>query len=221
MPDRLEEATLGGNNMLRRLWLLALLPLLFTGALGHAGYVSSGAPSSATESQAAPPQQPDALAPPKPAATQDGITVYFSPGGGCTQAIVDQIGAAKQTIHVQAYKLTSVPIAKAIMEGVKRGVAVTVVLDSSEVSDRYCSATFFQNQGAKILVDPNHAIAHNKVILIDGQVLITGSFNFTKAAEEKNAENLLVIRDKALAGRYTDNWRNHAEHSEPYEGGSR
>ena len=55
-------------------------------------------------------------------------------------------------------------------------------------------------------------------MVIDGQTVITGSFNFTKAAEENNAENLLVIRDKALADKYTANWNAHAEHSEPYEG---
>ncbi len=54
--------------------------------------------------------------------------------------------------------------------------------------------------------------------MIDGAVVITGSFNFTKAAEDKNAENLLVIRDRVLAGRYIENWRDHAGHSEGYVG---
>jgi len=71
-------------------------------------------------------------------------------------------------------------------------------------------------------IDAQHAIAHNKVIIIDGETVITGSFNFTKAAEEKNAENLLVIRDKKLAERYTKNWQEHERHSEVYVGrGSR
>jgi len=63
-----------------------------------------------------------------------------------------------------------------------------------------------------------HAIAHNKVMIIDKAVLITGSFNFTKAAEEKNAENLLVIRSKELASTYIENWQRHKEHSERYSG---
>ena len=46
---------------------------------------------------------------------------------------------------------------------------------------------------------------------------MTGSFNFTKAAEENNAENLLVIRRPDLAAKYTANWKAHAEHSEPYQ----
>ena len=58
-------------------------------------------------------------------------------------------------------------------------------------------------------------------MIIDGETVITGSFNFTKAAEEKNAENLLVIQDKNLAERYTENWQEHAQHSEVYSGKGR
>lgn len=66
--------------------------------------------------------------------------------------------------------------------------------------------------------DSAHAIAHNKVMVIDGETVITGSFNFTKAAEGNNAENLLIINDRKLASLYTKNWQNHAKHSEVYAG---
>ena len=55
-------------------------------------------------------------------------------------------------------------------------------------------------------------------MVIDGETVITGSFNFTKAAEESNAENLLVIQDPVLAAKYLANWSAHAEHSESYAG---
>jgi len=74
------------------------------------------------------------------------------------------------------------------------------------------------NQGVPTMIDANHAIAHHKVIVIDGETVLTGSFNFTKAAQEKNAENLLIIRDPALAAQYTANWQAHAQHSQPYAG---
>jgi phosphatidylserine/phosphatidylglycerophosphate/cardiolipin synthase-like enzyme len=64
----------------------------------------------------------------------------------------------------------------------------------------------------------HHAIAHNKIIVIDGETVLTGSFNFTKAAQEKNAENLLMIRDPTLAAQYTTNWEVHRQHSQPYVG---
>lgn len=66
--------------------------------------------------------------------------------------------------------------------------------------------------GITTLIDGANAIAHNKVVVIDSETIITGSFNFTTAAERQNAETLLVIRDKALAARYAENWQAHATH---------
>jgi phosphatidylserine/phosphatidylglycerophosphate/cardiolipin synthase-like enzyme len=78
-----------------------------------------------------------------------------------------------------------------------------MLLPYSQRSEKYSSADFLANQGVPTLIDANHAISHNKVMVIDGELVVTGSFNFTKAAQEKNAENLLVIRDTPLAAQYT------------------
>ena len=67
-------------------------------------------------------------------------------------------------------------------------------------------------------IDARHAIAHNKIMVIDGEVVLTGSFNFTSQAEHSNAENLLAIGDSAMAAKYAANWSAHAAHSEPYQG---
>jgi phosphatidylserine/phosphatidylglycerophosphate/cardiolipin synthase-like enzyme len=147
--------------------------------------------------------------------------VYFSPHGGCTDAIVKELDKAESSVLVQAYSFTSAPIAKALLSAHKRGVKVEVILDKSLRTGQYSSATFFLNARIPVKIDAQHAIAHNKVMVIDGETVITGSFNFTKAAEENNAENLLVIRDKKLAERYTMNWQEHAKHSEVYEGRGR
>jgi len=106
---------------------------------------------------------------------------------------------------VQAYSFTSAPIAKALLNAHKRGVKVEVILDKSQRKEKYSSADFLAHSGINTLIDSAHTIAHNKIMIIDGETVITGSFNFTKAAEEKNAENLLVIRDKALAEKYIKN----------------
>lgn len=141
------------------------------------------------------------------------IEIHFSPRGGCTETVVKEISAATTTILVQAYSFTSSPIAKALVDAHKRGVQVQVILDKSQRTDKYSSAIFLINMGIPTKIDARHAIAHNKIMVIDGQVVITGSFNFTKAAEDKNAENLLVIRDKIIADKYTANWQSHAQHS--------
>jgi phosphatidylserine/phosphatidylglycerophosphate/cardiolipin synthase-like enzyme len=146
---------------------------------------------------------------------------YFSPHGGCTEAIIGELNNAKNTILVQAYSFTSAPIAKALLNAHKRGVKVEVILDKSQRTEKYSSATFLYNSGIPTKIDAQHAIAHNKVMIIDGAAVITGSFNFTKAAEENNAENLLVIHDKKLAERYTKNWEEHERHSGVYVGRGR
>ncbi len=156
--------------------------------------------------------------PPAPATAPSSIEVYFSPRGGCTEAIVRELGNAQSSVLVQAYSFTSAPIAKALVAAHQRGVRVEVILDSSQKSDKYSEADFLANMGIPTRLDGQHAIAHNKVMIIDNRVVITGSFNFTRSAETSNAENLLVIRDAALAERYAANWAEHAAHSEPYRG---
>ncbi len=147
----------------------------------------------------------------------DNIEVFFSPDGGCTEAIIENLNNAKSNVLIQAYSFTSAPIAKAVVDAHKRGVEVKVILDKSQRTAKYSSATFLANAGVPTLIDDNHAIAHNKVIVIDARTVITGSFNFSKAAEESNAENLLVITDRELAAKYVANWLAHEKHSEPYK----
>ena len=146
-----------------------------------------------------------------------GVQVHFSPGGAPTGAVVEALGQATNTVLVQAYSFTSAPIAQALVNARRRGVKTIVILDGSQRTEKYSEADFLAHNDIPTLIDARHAIAHNKVIIIDGYVVLTGSFNFTKAAEEKNAENLLVINDPALAAQYTRNWQAHEAHSEPYE----
>ena len=145
------------------------------------------------------------------------VDIYFSPNGGTTDAITHEIGNARSEILIQAYSFTSTPIAKALLDASKRGVRVVVVLDRSQKTQKYSGATFLAHAGIPVFIDDKHAIAHNKIIIIDRQTLITGSFNFSKAAEEKNAENLLALKGNSpLVDRYVNNFAEHKSHSEPY-----
>jgi phosphatidylserine/phosphatidylglycerophosphate/cardiolipin synthase-like enzyme len=143
--------------------------------------------------------------------------VYFSPHGGCTEAVIKEIDQAKTEVLVQAYSFTSTPIAKALLNAHKRGVKIEAILDKSQRREKYTSATFFANSGIPTYIDDKHAIAHNKIMIVDRTTIITGSFNFTRAAEEKNAENLLIITSADMARLYRENWLEHREHSEPYQ----
>ena len=144
--------------------------------------------------------------------------VCFSPRGGCTEAIVSELNNAKSEILVQAYSFTSKEISSAIVKAHKRGVHVEIILDKSNRSKKYSAGDFTAHMGIPTYIDAAHAIAHNKIMIIDQETVITGSFNFTKAAEEKNAENLLIIKSTDLAKLYIENWYKHKEHSEEYGG---
>jgi phosphatidylserine/phosphatidylglycerophosphate/cardiolipin synthase-like enzyme len=152
------------------------------------------------------------------ASAYDKIQVFFSPQGGCTEAVVQNLASAHSEIFVQAYSFTSAPIAKALVDAHRRGVKVQVILDKSQRTEKYSSADFVLHSGIPTYIDAQHTIAHNKIMVIDGKTVITGSFNFTKAPEEHNAENLLVINDPELAGKYLANWKNHVAHSDGYTG---
>jgi len=147
------------------------------------------------------------------------IRVYFSPNGGCTDAILSQINQAKTEILLQAYSFTSQPIARALIQAKKRGVKIIAVLDKSNRTQKYSAATFLKNMGIPVFIDDKHAIAHNKIMIIDNRTVITGSFNFTLAAENKNAENLLIIEDLPdLTRAYQENFQSHLRHSVSYIG---
>jgi phosphatidylserine/phosphatidylglycerophosphate/cardiolipin synthase-like enzyme len=145
--------------------------------------------------------------------------VYFSPRGGATEAIVREIDSARSEILLQAYSFTSQPIARALVDARRRGVRIEAVLDRSQRREKYTSADFVAHAGIPTYIDAAHAIAHNKIMIIDRSTLISGSFNFTRAAEERNAENLQVVKgNRLLVDRYIRNFEAHKGHSDDYRG---
>ena len=104
------------------------------------------------------------------------IEVYFSPHGGCTDAVMKELGKAQSTVLVQAYSFTSRDIAMALVDAHKRGVKVEVILDRSVLKDGYTEADFILHAGIPVKVDSLHAIAHNKIMVIDSGVVVTGLF---------------------------------------------
>src|SRR6266581_8976867 len=82
------------------------------------------------------------------------IKVFFSPAGGCTEAITAELVKAKRSVLIQAYSFTSAPIAKAVVDAHERGVKVTVILDKSQRTEKYSSADFLGNAGVPTYIDP-------------------------------------------------------------------
>jgi phosphatidylserine/phosphatidylglycerophosphate/cardiolipin synthase-like enzyme len=143
--------------------------------------------------------------------------VYFAPDGACTKAIIREIDNATMEILVQTYSFASAPVAKALVTAKRRAVNIEVMLHKDQKKEKQSSATFLTNAQVPTYIDSAHTIAYNKIIIIDKETVISGSFNFTKAADGKNTENLLIIRNKDLALLYIDNWLKHKKHSVPYK----
>jgi phosphatidylserine/phosphatidylglycerophosphate/cardiolipin synthase-like enzyme len=141
----------------------------------------------------------------------------FTPGDDCTAMIVGAIDGAKSELLVQAYGFTSAPIIRAVVRAKERGVKVRIILDKIHEQKRYTAATYLKNHGIDPMIDFQPAIAHNKVMVIDRRNVITGSFNFTTAAQKRNAENvLIVLNDPAIAEAYAANWQRRSDAARPY-----
>ena len=141
----------------------------------------------------------------------DKINVCFTPPSGCGSLIAQQISQAKKSIFVQAYGLTSDMIIHQLKNAHARGVKVRILLDGGNLSDNQDIFEELKKIGIKVYYDKMIGIAHNKVMIIDQKKLITGSFNFTNAADKRNAENVLLIDDANLAKLYIDNWKSRVQ----------
>jgi phosphatidylserine/phosphatidylglycerophosphate/cardiolipin synthase-like enzyme len=148
--------------------------------------------------------------------TPASVTVCFSPKGGCTDAVVRELQKARREILLLAYSFTSKPIVEALIEAKARGVHIELLLDRSNEQESSSELQFCLEKGLEPLIDAQHAIAHNKVMIIDHRTLITGSFNFTHQAEIENAENLLVLKGHPhLVNAYRENFMAHKAHCQP------
>ncbi|MCF8152303.1 MAG: phospholipase D family protein [Sulfuritalea sp.] len=152
------------------------------------------------------------------------VEVLFTPWDDAEGAIVRALGEARQSIHVQAFLLTSRSIAKALQDARTRGVAVEVLADSAqERNGKNSQIPKLAASGIPVWLETRYASAHNKVILIDAQAahgsVITGSYNYTWSAQARNAENLLILRDNpALLRFYLENWQRHRDGAERMSG---
>jgi phosphatidylserine/phosphatidylglycerophosphate/cardiolipin synthase-like enzyme len=159
--------------------------------------------------------------------TTHSWSVHFSPNGGCTNAVLNALASASREVLVLAYDFTHEAIRDALISTQRRGVVVRLVADanvrkSPQASDWVLGSPYrrilFEDAlvaGIDCWLDAHHApySMHNKVMVVDRKIVLTGSFNWTIAAELKNAENLLVIHDEALAASYAANWELHRNHS--------
>jgi len=142
-----------------------------------------------------------------PTQVQAEIKAYFSPNGGCQEAVVAEINKAQKSINIAMYSFTSREIAQAVLTALERHVKVRIVLDKAQKNEHYSKSRYLISKGVDIKYHLGPGLMHNKFSVIDGQEVLTGSFNWTASAEKRNDENLLILTDKELAEKYTNQFK--------------
>lgn len=130
------------------------------------------------------------------------IAAYFSPRGGCPEAIISVIDNAEKTIDCAIYTFTSREIAQALVRAYKNGVDVRVIMDRNQAAEGYAKKRYLINNDIPARVHIGDGIMHNKFLVADSTIVITGSFNWTTSADRWNYENLVVIKSPPLAKIY-------------------
>ena len=131
------------------------------------------------------------------------ISTYFSPKNNTISPLLKEIQSAKKSIHFMAFSFTHDAIGDAMQGRFESGVDVQGVFEKRQVDDRYSEHNAMKDAGLRIVLDENKGSMHHKVIVIDGETVITGSYNFSKNAETRNRENLLIIKGNSeIAGAY-------------------
>jgi phosphatidylserine/phosphatidylglycerophosphate/cardiolipin synthase-like enzyme len=159
---------------------------------------------------------PAIAAPPAPPALGSAeVEVAVTPGDDIAGLIVRHIGGARESVRMQAYLFTHKGIARALGAATRRGVAVEIIADARQYEAGGLPVLAdLGRAGVRVWLNAGMAASHNKVIIIDGATVLTGSYNFTHAAQSRNAENIVVLSgNRALATRFTANFERHRRQS--------
>ena len=135
----------------------------------------------------------------------DGTEVftYFSPEGDTISPLVKEIQSAEQSIHFMAFAFTHDALGSAMRDGFKSGIEVHGVFEERQVNNEHSEYKTMKEAGLSVVLDKNRGAMHHKVIVIDGETVVTGSYNFSKNAEKRNNENLLIIKgNREIAAAY-------------------
>ncbi|MDI1299775.1 phospholipase D family protein [Methylotenera sp.] len=151
------------------------------------------------------------------------IEVAFSPREGAQDLVIKVIDSSKKSLRLSAYSLTSVPVVKALIAAKKRGIDVAVVADykqniSMDNGAGRAALNLLVLNGIQTKVISIYPIHHDKFIVADGVNVETGSFNYSKAAEYSNSENVIVVWDDAkLASQYIEHWNSRFSQANDYK----
>ncbi|MAS52109.1 MAG: hypothetical protein CMD20_02780 [Flavobacteriales bacterium] len=127
---------------------------------------------------------------------------YFSPGDDCENAIVSSIRKAKYSVKICVFTISENVITNEIITAKNRGVSVTIITDNDKLNDKGSDIRWLADEGIRIRIDQSSSHMHHKFAIIDKEILLTGSYNWTKSAADRNQENLLVTEDSGMVKSY-------------------
>lgn len=130
------------------------------------------------------------------------VEVYFSPDDHVLQRVLSLVDAAEESIEFLAFVFTSDPLAEALIAREADGVRVRGVIERGQANSSGSEVGHLVLAGLDLRLDTNQNMMHHKVILIDGEIVVTGSYNFSRNAEEKNDENILILHSDEIARKY-------------------
>lgn len=131
------------------------------------------------------------------------VEVYFAPDDHPARRLIELIQNAEQSVYFLAYSFTSDSLADAMLESAQNGVTIAGVFEASQYASNV--GTEFdrlREAGLDVRLDGNDRNMHHKIIILDEQIVITGSYNFSSNAETRNDENIVIVHDPALAQLY-------------------
>ncbi|MDA3898971.1 MAG: phospholipase D-like domain-containing protein [Spirochaetes bacterium] len=130
------------------------------------------------------------------------INCYFSPDDDIERILLKRILKAKTSVAVMAFSFTSDSIGEALLTVHKKGIKVSAIFESRGAGSKYSEYAKLKAAGVRVMRDKNSMAMHHKVIIIDGETVIAGSYNFSKNAAKRNDENILIIKNKKIAELY-------------------
>ena len=122
------------------------------------------------------------------------ISTYFSPKNDTISPLLKEIQSAEKSIHFMAFSFTHDALGDAMRDRFEFGVDVQGVFEERQANNQYSEFNTMKDAGLRVVLDENRGAMHHKVIVIDGETVVTGSYNFSKNAETRNNENLLIIK---------------------------
>jgi phosphatidylserine/phosphatidylglycerophosphate/cardiolipin synthase-like enzyme len=130
------------------------------------------------------------------------VEVYFAPEDHPAARLEQLVENAGSEIDFLAYAFTLNDLRRAMLDATDAGVRLAGVFDEDQANATGGEYDVFRQAGVAVRLDGNPGLMHDKVIVLDGETVALGSFNFTRSADEKNDENLLVLHDPVIAAQY-------------------